>query len=131
MKRAAIIANRRREGPFEKRLKGTKTKTLNITSLIDILTILLIFMLKNVAMDASQKNAPEGMLLPTTISKDELIENGHTVYVKIYTDKILYGTDNIVIGTLEDFMTKPEIRSALLGNLREEADLLLAQDNEI
>jgi len=86
--------------------KSHAVKDLNITSLIDILTILLVFMLKNISMDASQKSAPEGMLLPTVISADKLVESGQAVVVKIYPDRILYGTENTNVGSLQDFMTK-------------------------
>ena len=49
------------------RKKSPKTKDLNITSLIDILTILLIFIIKNVSMDASEKDVPKGMLLTPSV----------------------------------------------------------------
>lgn len=124
MKRAAIVVNRKLGGPFEKRPRGVTVKYLNITSLIDILTILLIFMLKNISLDATQKQMPEGMLLPTAVSKNKLIEDGYAVTVKIYPDKILYGNDNIEVGSVEEFMTNSETRSVLLQNLKEEADLI-------
>jgi len=104
------------------RKKSHSKGELNITSLMDILTILLVFMLKNVAMDASQKNAPEGMFLPTTITKDKLIESGQAILIKIYPDKILYGKENIKVGTLQEFMSKRETREALFNFLKLEAD---------
>ncbi|MBN1327189.1 MAG: biopolymer transporter ExbD [Candidatus Cloacimonetes bacterium] len=122
MKRTAIVVNRKPGGPFEPRPRGKKVKDLNITSLIDILTILLVFMLKNISMDAIQKNAPEGMLLPTTITKDELIKKGLVVNVKIYTDKILFGMDNFRIGSLDEFTSNQEVRKNLLSLLKIEAD---------
>ena len=122
MKRVSVQVDRTAtDYQFAPRKKGHKTKDLNITSLLDILTIMLVFMIKNIAMDATQKNAPEGMLLPTTITTEKLIENGHAVFVKIFQDKILYGTDNYYIGTLEDFMTKSSIRKTLLQYLKMEA----------
>ena len=130
MKRAAVVVNRKLGGPFEKRPRGSSAPYLNITSLIDILTILLIFMLKNISMDSTQKHSPEGMLLPTAVTKNKLIDEGYVITVKIYPDKVLYGNDNIRVGSLDDFMTKPEIRSGLLQNLKEESELIKAHGNE-
>ena len=122
MKRVSVQVDRTASDyHFTPRKKGAKTRDLNITSLIDILTILLVFMIKNIAMDATQKNAPEGMLLPTTVTTNMLIEDGHAVFVKIFPDKILYGTDNYYIGTLAEFMSRGEIRNTLLDYLRLEA----------
>jgi len=128
-RKAAVVVSRKLGSTFEPRPPKPKIKDLNITSLIDILTILLVFMLKNISMDAVEKNAPEGMLLPTTITKDKLIKTGLTVNVKIYPDKILYGTDNIKIGTLDEFMTKNEVRSSLLKLLRLEAKRITDDGN--
>ena len=121
MRRTAVVVNRKSGGPYSARPRGEKSKTLNITSLIDILTILLIFMIKNIAMDSTQRNAPEGMLLPTTITKNKLIESGQAVNVKIYQDKVLFGADNIYVGSMDDFLTKQDIRQTLLQMLRLEA----------
>jgi biopolymer transport protein ExbD len=121
MKRVAVKPNRGMGGKFVARKKGSPAKDLNITSLIDILTILLVFMIKNIAMDSTQKTPPQGMQLPTTVSKNALIESGQAVFVKIYPDKVLYGTDNIEVGSLQDFMNKAEIRQTLLNFLRLEA----------
>jgi len=130
MKRVAVKPNRGMGGKFVARKKGSAAKSLNITSLLDILTILLIFMIKNIAMDATQKTPPRNMQLPTTITKNKLIDSGQAVFVKIYTDKVLYGTDNIEVGTLQDFMGKPEIRQTLLNYLRLEATQI-KQGNKI
>jgi len=121
MRRTAVKVNRKSGGKFAARPRGDKSKTLNITSLIDILTILLIFMIKNIAMDSTQRNAPEGMLLPTTITKNKLIESGQAVSVKIYQDKVLFGADNIYVGSMDDFLNKQDIRQTLLQMLRLEA----------
>jgi len=117
----SVKVNRSAGGGFQRRARGNKTKDLNITSLIDILTILLVFMIKNISMDSTQKNAPEGMLLPTVITTNDLIESGKAVYIKIYPDKILYGTESMEVGSVQDFLTKPEIRNSLLKLLQMEA----------
>ena len=121
MNRLSVRVNRAPGGKFQHRKRGNKTKDLNITSLIDILTILLVFMIKNISMDSTQKNSPEGMLLPTTITTNELIESGKAVYLKIYPNKILYGTESINVGSMEDFLGKTEIRNSLLKLLQMEA----------
>ncbi|MBN2461074.1 MAG: biopolymer transporter ExbD [Candidatus Cloacimonetes bacterium] len=127
--RKTDIIKRRADGPFEPRPRTSKIKDLNITSLIDILTILLVFMLKNISMDAVVKSAPEGMLLPTTITKDELVQSGLAINVKIYTDKILYGTDNIRVGSLDEFINKEEVRKSLLALLKLEAQRIIEDGN--
>ncbi|MCK4957372.1 MAG: biopolymer transporter ExbD [Candidatus Cloacimonetes bacterium] len=132
MKTQAIVVDRTYGANFKQRKKGKKTKDLNITSLIDILTILLVFMIKNVSMDSSQKDAPEGMLLPTTVNRNELIEDGQVVFVKLFPEKvlengelfeskILFGKENINVGSLKDFSSNQQIRQSLLGFLKMEA----------
>ena len=135
MKTQALVVDRTYGAKFKQRKKGNKQKDLNITSLIDILTILLVFMIKNISMDATQKNAPEGMLLPTTINKNELIESGQAVFVKLFPrsvaengeiieSKVLFGRENLYVGTLEEFSTNVEIRKTLLGFLKMEANAI-------
>lgn len=105
--------------------KSNKTKDLNITSLIDILTILLVFMIKNVSMDASEKNVPQGMLLPTTITKNALVESGQTIIIKIYPDHILYGKENIPAGSMQEFISNKQVRTTLLRFMKLEADKIM------
>ena len=124
MNRLSVKVNRALGGKFQHRKRGNKTKDLNITSLIDILTILLVFMIKNISMDSTQKNSPEGMLLPTTITTNELVESGRAVYLKIYTDKILYGTESLNVGSMEDFLGRTEIRNSLLKLLQMESQAI-------
>jgi biopolymer transport protein ExbD len=126
----SVKVNRGGGGKFKNRKRGNKTKDLNITSLIDILTILLVFMIKNISMDSTQKNAPEGMLLPTTITTNDLIESGKAVYLKIYPDKILYGVESIEVGSLQDFLNKPDIRNSLLRLLQMEARAITSLNNK-
>ena len=130
MNALSVKVNRSGGGKFQSRKRGNKTKDLNITSLIDILTILLVFMIKNISMDAAQKNAPEGMILPTTVTINELIESGKAVYLKIYPDKILYGAESIEVGSLQDFLNKPEIRNSLLRLLQMEARAITSTSNK-
>jgi len=132
MRSQALVVDRTYGSNFKRRKRGSKTKDLNITSLIDILTILLVFMIKNVSMDSSQKDAPEGMLLPTTVNKSDLIESGQAVLVKLFAEKqlpngqvidskILFGKENLNVGSLKDFSSDAKIRQSLLGFLSREA----------
>ena len=130
MNTLSVKVNRALGGKFQNRKRGNKTKDLNITSLIDILTILLVFMIKNISMDSTQKNSPEGMLLPTTITTNELVESGRAVYLKIYTDKILYGTESINVGTMEDFLGRTEIRNSLLKLLQMESKAITSLNSK-
>ena len=122
--------------------RSAKRKPLiNITSLIDILTSLLVFLIKNVSMEAQKTQTPEGMKLPTTITEEELIENGTTVIIKVYEDQILFGNsstkvipDEKKVGyegrELEVYMNDPSIREAMLGLLQTQATVIKTADAE-
>ena len=125
----SIQVNRGRGASVKKRRRQT-FKELSITSLLDILTILLVFMIKNVSMDAASKNAPEGMVLPNAISIDKLMESSQVVTVKVYTDKILYGTENAVVGTIEEFMNDQSVKDSFKKQLKIEADLIKRENNK-
>ncbi len=101
--------------------KQPKVKPLEITSLIDILTILLVFLIKNVSMD-STKIVPQGMNLPTTISREKLIEGGEITVLKIYPDQILFGSSNFYnVGSPEDLINDEATRKNFLTLLKNEA----------
>lgn len=104
------------------RRKFSDAAALSITSLLDILTILLVFLIKNVSMEAQRLTAPENMSLPTTITNQELIDNGLTVLVKIYPDVILIGTDNLSAGSLQQLMEDTTIREVIYNYMRNEAN---------
>jgi len=130
MNALSVKVNRAGGGKFQSRKRGNKTKDLNITSLIDILTILLVFMIKNISMDSTQKNAPEGMLLPTIVTVNDLIESGKAVYLKIYPDKILYGSESMEVGSVQDFLNRADIRNSLLRLLQMEAKAITASNSK-
>jgi biopolymer transport protein ExbD len=54
------------------RRKFTDAAFLSITSLLDILTIILVFLVKNVSMEAQRMTVPENMSLPTTITNQDV-----------------------------------------------------------
>jgi hypothetical protein len=68
---------------------------LSITSLLDVLTIILVFLIKNVSMEAQKVSIPDNMYFPTTITNEKLIENAGTMVVKMYPYQILVGTESI------------------------------------
>ncbi len=113
----ALQKNRKR------RLKR-ETRSLNITSLLDIMTILLVFMIKNVSMDVSQRNAPEGMNLPLSVTKEELLKDSQIVSIKIYPDRVLYGSDNLKIGTPNELLTNKKLQNILVKFLKKEASAI-------
>ena len=107
-----------------KRRMGREARSLNITSLLDIMTILLVFMIKNVSMDVSQRNAPEGMRLPLSVSKEELLKDSQIVSIKIYPDRVLYGAENLKIGTPAEILTNSKLQNVLIKFLKKEASAI-------
>lgn len=107
-----------------------ENKELNITSLIDILTILLVFMIKNVSMDAQKLIVPEAMQLPQTVTKEQVIAKGNVVLVKLYPNQILVGTDSQFAGTPQELTTNDKTRETLLSLLKAEAAVIKAKDAE-
>lgn len=143
MKKISYKVNRSASGgPRKARGKMDKVKNLNITSLVDILTILLVFLIKNVSIDAQSITVPESMRLPTTVSTEELERSGMTVVMKVFPDMIYIGNDNISVGSPEDFMSSQAVRDNLISFMREQSVsiretrdltpvLLIQADNEV
>ena len=115
-----------------------KAKNMNITSLIDILTILLIFLIQNVSMEAQKTNPPEGMKLPTSANIDSLVTNGQIVIIKVYgrnpdtyeNGQILFGTSSTPVGDLDSFISDVATRNAMLNLLKEQAAAIKATSEE-
>ncbi len=114
------------------RKKGEELKGLSITSLLDVLTIILVFLIKNVSMEAQRIAVPDNMDFPTTMRTDELADMTGTTVVKIYPDRILIGTDNIYFGTLDDLENSPEKRENILRYLQDTAQRIIEEsaDNQ-
>jgi hypothetical protein len=70
---------------------AAEIKPLSITSLLDVLTIVLAFMIKNVSMEAQKITIPERMVFPTTMSADQLEESMGTTVVKVYPTGSCWG----------------------------------------
>lgn len=107
-----------------------EVKSLNITSLLDIMTILLVFMIKNVAMDVSQRNAPEGMKLPLSVTKEDLMKKGQVISIKIYPNRVLYGVENFKVGSPTELMRNKNLQSTLVRYLEKEAKYIKDNGNK-
>ncbi|MFA6720234.1 MAG: biopolymer transporter ExbD [Candidatus Cloacimonadaceae bacterium] len=101
---------------------GTK---LSIISLVDILTILLVFLLKNVTMEVQKYSMPNNMTFPVTMQKRDLLENKGTTVVQIYPDRILLGEQGIHFGSLDEFASDPQKRTEILTYLQATANEIL------
>ncbi len=101
---------------------------LSITSLLDVLTIILVFLIKNVSMEAQRLTVPENMLLPTTMTNQELIDNGLTVLVKLYPDRILIGTESLRAGSLKQLIEDKNTREVIYNYMQNEANQITAMN---
>ncbi|HRT59461.1 MAG TPA: biopolymer transporter ExbD [Candidatus Syntrophosphaera sp.] len=103
------------------RRKFKEGTPLSIISLVDILTILLVFLLKNVSMEVQKLTMPNNMTFPVTMEKRDLLENKGTTVVQIYPDRILLGEQGIYFGSLEEFASDPDKRTEILTYLQSTA----------
>jgi biopolymer transport protein ExbD len=87
---------------------------INITSLTDVMVVLVAFLVKGVSMDVQSVSVPQNMKFPTTMTTEELSKNSDTVILKVYPDKILLGSDNIYVGSLEDLVNNEKTRKNIL-----------------
>ena len=85
-----------------------EVQALSITSLLDILTIVLVFLIKNISLDAQKLTVPKNMTFPTTMTVESLEQNMGTTVIKVYPDQILVGVDNIYFGKPEDLLMEPK-----------------------
>ncbi len=118
-----------KRGKPKTRRKFQDTKQLSITSLLDILTIMLVFLIKNVSMDAANVTTPENMTLPFTILNEKLIEDNDPLVIKMYPDQILMGKSNARIGSLDDLTDDGKYRR-ILAVLEHEAELIAARGTD-
>ena len=59
--------------------------------------------------------------MPTTITNQELLDNGLTVLIKMYPDKILVGTDNLPAGSLQQLNNDADTRKLIFNYMKNEA----------
>jgi len=95
------------------RIVKEAAKPISITSLLDALTIILVFLIKNVSMDAQRLTVPENMQFPTTMITEQLTEQMDPTVVKVYPDRILIGKDNDFFGTPEQLLMDETKRAAI------------------
>ncbi len=100
------------------RIVREAAKPLSITSLLDALTIILVFLIQNVSMDAQKLTVPQNMQFPTTMKTEQLTEQMDPTVVKVYPDRILIGTDNSYFGTPEQLLTDVDKRAAVHDYLK-------------
>lgn len=96
-------------------------KKIEMTSLVDILTILLVFLIKNVSVEAQKVTIPENISLPTTISFDETKDNEGIVVMRVSQQEILIG--DVRAGTPVGLLTDRNVANDLLTFARRERDI--------
>lgn len=99
---------------------------LSITSLVDILTILLVFLIKNVSIEAQRVTVPDNMNYPTIMKQHDLLDKKGTTVIKVYPDRILIGEENLYFGTLKELETDPVKRTEILKYLQNTAQRTMA-----
>lgn len=117
-----------RETNRKVRRKVKKATKLNITSLTDVMTILLVFLIKNVSMEVQRVTVPSNMKFPTTMSSEDLQKDADTVILKVYPDRILLGADNINVGSLQDLVSDEKTRKNILMFLSDQTAKIRANN---
>lgn len=112
------------------RRKFDDVKGLSITSLMDVLTIILVFLIKNVSTEATTIAAEKGMTFPSTITNDELMKKAGTVPIKLFLDKILVGNESLPFGTPQELYTDNQKRANIFEYLEMEATTIINSGNE-
>ncbi|HOZ00410.1 MAG TPA: biopolymer transporter ExbD [Candidatus Syntrophosphaera sp.] len=112
------------------RRKFQVTTELSITSLVDVLTILLVFLIKNVTMEVQKITMPNNMRFPVAMAKHDLLQNKGTTIIQVYPDKILIGEPALYFGTLEEFTTNSAKRAEIQKYLRLTASQILEVKDE-
>jgi biopolymer transport protein ExbD len=77
-------------------------QAMNITSLMDVLTVLLFFLIKSFSMTASQVEIPEDLRLPAAVSTDQFEEG---LAVSLSKNSLVYHGQ--VLATLQNGRFKP------------------------
>lgn len=118
----------RKSKDAKKKVRVTRNKfeelaELNMASLIDILTVILIFLVKN-AQIGSAINIPQNMAVPTTITNEQLLKNSSTIIVKLFTDKVLYGSENLYVGTIKDLEENIKTREVIYEYMKKESQII-------
>jgi biopolymer transport protein ExbD len=109
------------------RRKFEEAKSLSITSLLDELTIILGFLVKNISTEAVKISSDPAIQYPTTITNDELLAKGVATPIKIFPDRIVVGTEALEYGSPADLLENPKKRQDLITYLSAEVNSILQQ----
>ena len=112
------------------RTKFEEAKQLSITSLLDALTIILCFLIKNVSTEAVNVSEVQGMQYPSTITNDELMKKAGTTPIKMYLDRITVGVESSEFGTPQELKADAQKRANILNYLQLEAADIVSLGNE-
>lgn len=113
------------------RRKFDEVKGLSITSLLDVLTIILVFLIKNVSSEAVKVSQEAGIQYPSTISNDKLMEKAGTTPIKIFPDKVIVGTEGLAFGSPSDLLLNADKRALISDYLvREVKDITATEGLE-
>lgn len=112
------------------RRKHADVKGLSITSLLDVLTIILVFLIKNVSMEAVKVSELPDMTYPTTITVEKLAEKAEVTPVKMYLDKILLGNESLYFGTPQDLKGDEDKREKIQQYLNYEYDSIVKDETK-
>ncbi|MDY0152695.1 MAG: biopolymer transporter ExbD [Candidatus Cloacimonas sp.] len=104
------------------RRKYEEGKSLSITSLLDVLTIILVFLIKNVSTESARISAEAGLNYPSSITNDKLLEKSGATPVKIFPDKVLVGVDGLNFGNPKDLLENAQKRIDISKYLQLEAN---------
>lgn len=114
-----------RKKTFGKVRKKVNALDLDITSLLDILVILLVFLLHSFNSSDLEVNFVEDLVLPNSNSKDY---GHHSVIVQVNKDKRIW-VDNQEIGKIQNLeMEIPELLNVLKAK-KEESDSKLSPED--
>jgi len=109
IKKVSHEVNRASGGPRKRRSKGSKVSELDITSLVDILTILLLFLIQSVSVTAQSSAVAVGVDPPKTITTDELKKNGQTVVIIFKQNKIAVAGNSMEAMSFGDLFAQNQI----------------------
>ena len=133
VKRVSHEVNRASGGPRKRRTKGKKFTELDITSLVDILTILLLFLIQSVSVTAQKSSIAQGIEPPKTIKTDQLDENGQTIVILFKKDNVEIAGGKFNALTYNDLMSNQKLaldkKTGLYNFLRIEAGKIVKRPN--
>lgn len=120
------------KNPFAKKRRSNEEMTIQITSMADIFTIILVFLLKSYATSSITVNPSPGLRLPTAVASESPVEA-----LKIEISETTVQVDEKPVATLSKFHFDPADlqqngTSISLGkslDLQKKRQLLIAQSN--